>query len=56
MELLGGRFVPEDNDQYYYELGQTGLKQSGGIIAGAALGGPAGAQAGGAAGAALGGK
>jgi len=24
--------VPEDNDQYYYELGQTGLKQSGGII------------------------
>lgn len=24
--------MPEDNDQYYYELGQTGLKQSGGII------------------------
>jgi hypothetical protein len=24
--------VPEDNEQYYYELGQTGLKQSGGII------------------------
>jgi hypothetical protein len=24
--------VPEDNDQYYYELGQTGLKQAGGII------------------------
>ena len=24
--------MPEDNDQYYYELGQTGLKQAGGII------------------------
>jgi hypothetical protein len=24
--------VPEDNEQYYYELGQTGLKQAGGII------------------------
>ena len=32
MELIGGRFVPEDNEQYYYELGQTGLKQAGGII------------------------
>jgi len=32
VELIGGRFVPEDNDQYYYELGQTGLKQAGGII------------------------
>ena len=24
--------MPEDNEQYYYELGQTGLKQAGGII------------------------
>lgn len=32
MELIGGRSVPEDNEQYYYELGQTGLKQAGGII------------------------